>query len=519
MFQIAKAASAAQTAQAVLIALALTSMAFGQAPSVVDPAPDPAAPGLGSPYLGQASGDYQNAPGYLPPIPGPGGLGRLYVPRPYTKEDYLRPAVGPRPYANYAPSGLYPSDYQEAPGLPLYRPILPDSSTPPGVADRLVERGLFPGSYLVPGSNTSFRFSGFVRLGATYSLKPIGTPDQFVTNTIPVPQTSGQDVNFSARPTRLSLDTWTPTPFHDWNVHTFIQFDFFSGAAPGVGSSSVPRLRFAFADFGYFRVGQDTSVFMDPQSFPRTADFAGPRGLVNSRQGLARVTVPLADQLFWASAVEQPFSDITTLGMGNNVQDVPDFTSHLRYEADLGHLQASTIVRSIGYQPTGGSTTRDLGWGMNLTGNVFPWALLMGRNPVREENPTGLERSRILVQYAFGWGINRYIQDPSGLGLDGAVTANGGFERLYGVGWTASYEHWFNDHWLSNITYSSTYTGHTDAQPGTTYAGAKYLACSVWWVPVVNMSLGVEYLLGDRKNLNGQTADADRIQTVFQYNF
>ncbi|MEI7685749.1 MAG: DcaP family trimeric outer membrane transporter, partial [Planctomycetota bacterium] len=413
----------------------------------------------------------------------------------------------------------YPQDYQEAPGLPLFRPIVPAPTDSPDGLENFVQRGLFPGSYQVPGSNTSFRFSGFVRLGATFDFKPIGTPDQFVTNTIPVPQTSGQNANFSARPTRLSLDTWTPTPINDWNVHTFLQFDFFSGAAPGVGSSSVPRLRFAFADFGYFRIGQDTTVFMDPQSFPRTADFAGPRGLVNSRQGLARVTIPLSDELFWASAVEQPFSDITTNGMGNNVQDIPDFTSHLRYEADLGHLQASTIVRSIGYRPNGGSTQRDAGWGMNLTGNVFPWALLMGRNPVRELDPTPLERCRFLAQYAFGWGISRYIQDPSGLGFDGAVTANGSFQTLYATGWTLSYEHWYTDHWLTNVTYSADFVGHTDAQPGNTYAGAKYLAASVWWVPVVNMSIGVEYLIGDRKNVNGQTADADRIQTVFQYNF
>jgi len=120
----------------------------------------------------------------------------------------------------------------------------------------------------------------------------------------------------------------------------------------------MPRLRFAFADFRYFRIGQDTTVFMDPQPFPHTADFAGPRGLVNSRQGLARVTVPLSDNLYWASAIEQPFSDITTFGRGDNVLDVPDFTTHLRYEADLGHVQASSIVRTLGYESPTGEVTR-----------------------------------------------------------------------------------------------------------------------------------------------------------------
>jgi DcaP outer membrane protein len=464
--------------------------------------------------------DYQEAPGAgLYTIPGPGGLGKLFEPPTLSTEKYLQLGVGPRAYADYAPAGLYPRDYQEAPGVSLYRPIDPASPIRADQREKLVERGLFPGSYLAPGTNTSFEFSGFVRLGATYDFQPIGTPDQFVTNSIPVPQTSGQNVNYSARPTRLSLDTWTPTPYNDWSVHTLLQFDFFSGSAPGVGSSSVPRLRFAYVDYGYFRVGQDTTVFMDPQSFPRTVDFAGPRGLINSRQGLARVTLPVCDNLFWAAAVEQPFSDITTNGLGNNVQDVPDFTSHLRYEADLFHVQASTIVRTIGYQPLTGSTAHDVGWGMNLTGNVFPWAALMGLDPVRELDPSPLERCRILAQYSCGWGISRYIQDTSGLGLDAAVNSAGSLETLYGVGWTLSYEHWYTDHWLTNVTYSADYVSHTDAQSGATYAGARYLAVSLWWVPIANMSIGVEYLWGLRKNVDGETANADRIQSVFQYNF
>jgi hypothetical protein len=156
---------------------------------------------------------------------------------------------------------------------------------------------------------------------------------------------------------------------------------------------------------------------------------------------------------------------------------------------------------------------------MNLTANYRPWAALLGSDPVRKDNPTGLERSRVLLQYAFGSGISRYIQDTSGLGLDGAIDSNGVFHTLNGSGWTASYEHWFSEKWLTNVTYSEVSIGHTDAQPGDTYAGAKYLANSLWWIPVRNMSIGIEYLYGERRNLDGQRGDAHRIQTVFQYNF
>src|SRR5262249_44655419 len=154
-------------------------------------------------------------------------------------------------------------------------------------------------------------------------------------------------------------------------------------------------------------------------AFPSTVDFAGPRGLVNQRRPGARVTLPLADKLFWAGGIEQPFSDITTNGLGANVQDVPDFATHLRYESDFGHLQVSSLLRAIGYRPPFGAVPRRAGYGFSASGVVHPWAFLIGSNPVRKENPTGLERCRILAQYSFGWGIGRYVQDTAGLGLDG----------------------------------------------------------------------------------------------------
>jgi hypothetical protein len=436
---------------------------------------------------------------------------------------YDTPGIGARPLADYAPPGYEPreTDEGQAPGVPEFTPIPTPVPVSPEERDKFVTRGLFPGSFLVPGVNTSVRFRGFVRLTGLYDFDPIGSRDDFVTNTIPVPKQTGQNDNFSARYSRIGMDTWTPTPFHEWNVHTFIEGDFFNGPAQAVGGGGNPfRLRFAFIDFGYFRVGQQNTVFMDGNAFPMTVDFAGPRGLVNQRRPGARVTIPLADNLFWAIGVEQPFSDITTNGLGTNVQDVPDFATHLRYEADYGHVQLSTLVRSIGFRPTGGSVSEEPGWGFSASTVFHPWAFLTCGDPVRKSNPTGLERSRILVQYTFGWGIGRYIQDTAGLGLDGQVDpATGKFDTIYAAGWSASYEHWFTEKWLANVTYSEDFVGSQPDQPVTTYDAAKYLTAALWWIPVRNMSVGLEYIWGERENLNGQSGRANRFNGLCQYNF
>jgi hypothetical protein len=439
----------------------------------------------------------------------------------YQLSYYEQPGVGARPIADYAPVGYEAREFQDAPGAPEFTPLTPPVPITPEEREKFVTRGLFPDSYLVPGTNTSFRFRGFVRLTGLYDFNPIGSRDDFVTNTIPVPQQTGQNNNFSARYSRIGLDTWTPTPFLDWNVHTFIEADFFNGPAQAAGGGGNPfRLRFAFVDFGYFRVGQQNTVFMDSNAFPSTVDFAGPRGLANLRRPTFRVTIPLSDTLFWATGVEQPFSDITTNGLGSNVQDVPDFATHLRYETDYGHVQLSTLLRAIGYQPTSGAVVRQPGWGLSASTVFHPWALLTASNPVRKDNPTGLERSRILLQYTCGWGIARYIQDTAGLGLDGQVNpATRGFDTLYAVGWSVSYEHWYTEKWLTNITYSADFVGHNGPQPGDTYVGARYLAASLWWIPFRNMSIGVEYVWGQRNNLDGERARANRFNALAQYNF
>jgi hypothetical protein len=444
------------------------------------------------------------------------------LPEYYFQPDYDEdPGIDVRPLADYAPPGYEPRDYQDAPGVPEFRPITPPLPPTREDAGRVVTRGVVPGSFLVPGTNTSFRLRGFVRLAALYDLDPIGSTDSFVTNTIPVPQLEGQNFNMSGRISRFALESWTPTSFHEWNVHTFIEGDFFNGPAQAVGGGGNPfRLRHAFVDFGCFRFGQQNTVYMDGSNWPSLVDFQGPNAWINQRQPSVRMTLPVADRLYWAASIERPFSDITTNGLGTNVQDVPDLATHLRFEADRGHVQVASLVRTIGSEPTGHDVTRRTGLGVSGSIVFHPWAILAGTNPVRESNPSGMTRSRILLMGTWGPGTGRYVNDLAGQGFDGQVDPiTGEFDLVESTGWNASYEHWYSESWLSNFTISQALPDNSPNQPGTTYDEGNYLAASLWWIPVPRMSLGIEYLWGRRENLNGQDADANRVHGLFQYNF
>lgn len=485
-------------------------------------------PGLLPPALQPASSDY--APSGLYPREQQEGPGAPEFYRPssdplppyyYDPSYYEAPVTHPQSVLIYAPPGYEARDQQVAPGTPEFTLITPPTPVTPEERQKFVTRGIFPGSYLVPGTNTSFRLRGFVRLQGFYDFNPIGSPDSFVPNTIPIPQTNGQNANFSARISRIAFETWTPTPLNEWTLHTFIEGDFFNGPGQAAGGGGNPfRLRHAFIDYGYFRLGQQNTVFMDASTWPSLVDFQGPAGWVNQRRPGARVTLPLCDNLFWAGGIEQPFSDIATNDMGNRVQDVPDFATHIRYESDFGHVQLSGLLRSIGYRPTDGATTRRGAGGFSAATTFHPWALLMGSDPTRKANPNGLERCRIIGQYTFGWGIGRYINDAVGLGLDGQVNpATGGFDLPYTSAWVVSYEHWFNEQWMSQVTVSEVVAGSNGFQPADTYIGGKYVAASVWYIPVVNLSLGLEYLYGERENITGERGSARRLTALAQYNF
>ena len=439
----------------------------------------------------------------------------------YDPAYYDTPGIGARPLADYAPVGYEAREYESAPGEPEFTPITPPPRPTAAGASMYVTRGMMPGSFLVPGTSTSFRLRGFVRLAGMYDFEPIGSADSWVTNTIPVPQEEGRNFNMTGRISRFAIESWTPTTFREWNVHTFIEGDFFNGAAQAAGGGGNPfRLRHAFVDFGYFRFGQQNSVFMDGNNWPSLVDFQGPNSWVNQRQPSARATVPLADRVYWAGSIERCFSDITTNGLGTNVQEVPDFATHLRYEGDVGHVQVSGLMRTIGFEPTGGDVTQRVGAG--VSGNVVfhPWALLMGTDPVHDSNPSGMTRSRILLQGTWGPGVGRYVNDLAGQGFDAQVDPiTGAFNLVEATAFNASYEHWYSETWLSNFTFGNVIVDNNAGQPGTTYDEAKYAAASLWWLPVPRMSLGIEYLFGERENLDGQDADAQRLGALFQYNF
>jgi DcaP outer membrane protein len=382
--------------------------------------------------------------------------------------------------------------------------------------------------------NTKYKWYGFVRLDGIFDFNPIGSTDDFVTSSIPVPHGRGQNAVLTPRYTRLGFDTETPWEAMDWTIKTRIEVDFFNGNTSGAFGSFPLRLRFAWADFGPFLIGQAASLFMDYDVFPDVIDYEGPPGMVLMRQPIAAVRFPICDNLKVSLGVEQPYSDIqwleeggwvvnpgsgiiTTKGVDRNIQDMPDFTGNIRYEYDYGHVQVAGIARKLTFQPASGPDESEFGYGINVTGSWHPWAHINGCAMGDDKTPT--EKCEFVAQYAAGKGINRYIQDINGFGLDATFDPVHGFRALSSNGWFVAYEQWWCKNWISVFSYGEANTDLTNTLPDNTYDSATYATANLIWLPVERMGVGIEYLYGTRTDKNGQSGTAHRIQVGFQYRF
>lgn len=370
---------------------------------------------------------------------------------------------------------------------------------------------------------TLLRWGGDVHLDTAFDFQPIGSNADFVTATIPVPQERGQNSNFNPRRSRVQLKTQSDS--HAGPITGFAQVDFFDGNMQGAFGLYRPRMRYFYFDVGILRFGQDASVFMDYDVFPNVVEYEGPAAIILMRQSLIRMTLPVGDQWNIAVAAEQPFTDIfipldaMDEPVGENIQDVPDLTGHLRYDGYRGHLQVSGLLRQLTFEPRVGDNLRTTGYGVNVTGDLHPWAFITGGSPQPTCCPTPHDKSRILWQYATGYGIERYIQDANGLGIDAAIDGNGELDALFARAWFVAYEHWWADRLSSTFVYSRNTNSGAATLPSDTYVGATYVAGNVIWNFSDNAWAGIELLWGERENLSGESATARRVQFGAHYTF
>jgi hypothetical protein len=358
----------------------------------------------------------------------------------------------------------------------------------------------YPGYFRLPGTQTLLRIGGYFKTDFIYDMKPAGDPERFITSSMPVPAPVGaNNATVSIRPTRMNLDFLIPV--NSTSVRFFVEYDFFGTNA------TTPRLRHAYAQVKNVLLGQSFSNFVDPDAGPDTLDAQGPNAQAIIRNPQLRYSIPLAKEASVSFSVERASSDVAFKTPEFNAlpnSPTPDFTVKLRDGFARGHIQISALFRDEGAYLPDGRTGSAFGWGVNLAGLL-----------------KASDRDTFVYQFAYGNGMERYVNDTSGLGVD-AQPANAARPHLIAVPETAAYggyQHYWVKKLRSSAVYGFVQLQNTDLQPGSAFHQSDYTAANLIWNPVGSLNIGAEFLYGWLVEKNRASANAPRVLFSAKYNF
>jgi hypothetical protein len=371
--------------------------------------------------------------------------------------------------------------------------------------------GSFPGSFLVPGTNTSIKIGGFAKGVLIYDMDaPPGAssnPDVTVTSAIPLEGSAAHQLHgalrMHARQSNINVDVRTPTSYGE--LDTFILLDFFGqnvAQAQNGANTQNARLVLAYGTLGPLLVGQTLSLWYDGDALAETVDPTPTIGVMNgltNRQPQIRYTYAGPNGISLALSIENPENEgvaqaggafaTGTIGGGSGAIDrIPDFILRARWDQSWGHIAATGIVRDMRLVAVGAPRVSETGYGGELTGhlNTFGKDTLKG-------------------QFLIGKGLGHYMSNfgnSAGMQIS-TLAATPGVAAVEGLAnsWGANigYTHWWTNELRSSVTggyeRNQNQTGILTLPVVQNGLEKRHYGALVnlIWSPVPQVDLGIEY--------------------------
>lgn len=407
-----------------------------------------------------------------------------------------------------------------------------------------VSGGDFPGSFKLPGSDTSMAWYGFIKADFIHDFGPLRALPQLVAPALlPTRGAAGASLtnqtNFRVNPSQLNIETRTPSEYGE--IRTLFQFDdFFADIDGGPNQSTVNEnalgIRLAQGTIGPWTFGQHWTSAIDLSQYAETMDYEN----LNAAPLCRCTAVTYADSLgggwsFGVSVVDPVTQiDLTggTVGVGGAplVADdrLPDLQGNIKYAQDWGHIFLGGQLREIGYiiddaAATGGANAWRVTTG-KAEDHIVGWSLTLGLNMF---DPFGLHpRDRFYTNATYGEGVRGIIDESlfcfsplsGGLGCVLEATVNpitGDLDANSNFAFMAHYQHWWTDTIRSYFIY-----GLTRNSPGNdfdsigTIRRTQYAVVNLVWSPVPRFNIGIEtqYAEAKFKNTNATLDGNDTIQ-------
>jgi hypothetical protein len=389
--------------------------------------------------------------------------------------------------------------------------------------DKVVSTGSFPGSFKVPGTNTSIKIDGFVDLQTFYDPQQ-NLGDKFQVGNILPPsgaqaQTAGT-FHAQGKLTRINIATETPSD-HLGTLKTFFSMDFFNSQANGPGqtiqnNNYTPRVREAWGELGGFRIGKQWSLFQDDPDSMDSLDLSGPTGVPAEQVLELRYTHKLGIGSL-AVAANSPATDYAGSDSASDVESasaynpVPDFETRYEVGGKAGHLQVSGVWRKLAYDDGAYHRTMTTGGGMLVGGT-----LNLG------------QYSAVGGETWFGSGIERYSPDDFGPVSSAQINnINTPNQQIYAAnshGLAIYALHVWSAEFRSNVGYGTyamqwfSFLPLTDSEPALT----RTLHINTIWSPMKPIDIGIEYMNGTKAFRSGLAlpdTNASRWEMAFKYKY
>jgi hypothetical protein len=403
-----------------------------------------------------------------------------------------------------------------------------EASVPPRIVqpsrtrERVVGWGTFPGSYKLPGTNTTFRIGGYVKFDAHYTTVQ-GLGDSFFAGCVPLDgilsACFGGGHGFSdghtrlfARQSRLNVQTRTPSKLG--LVRTYIEGDFFDPARAGseiVSNGSAFRLRHAYGAIGNLLVGQTWSNFMHLAALPDTLDFAGSAGVWFARQAQIRYSVSFGESWRADVSVENPDTHVFVFGppgggsfgtVGRNEDRIPDVTAKVTFGGAWGFVSVAGLfgvadINTLAFHPFGAAVAGG-GRATAILDDTQPfWAVHAGTRIFT----FGRDSVAGTLSYSDGGGRTLYpfpgVSFPSF--ADVSVPNAPTIENVSAYAGNVSYERWWRENLFSTAAYGISHFEYPAAfglLAGNFPETQQTVHVNLLWVPVPRVTLGIEWMLG-----------------------
>ena len=348
--------------------------------------------------------------------------------------------------------------------------------------------GDIPGSFRLPGSETSIRVYGFAEANMVKDFKGTAPGDTF-TNMMeqPLGKNHNGKTTLTAQTSRFGFET--STPLDNGAFNTKIEADFYAYCGAECNRNRL-RLRHAYGEYAGWLIGQTWSTFMDTDNLPETVDFNGPPGATFRRPSQVRYTYNNPNLAKFQFAVEEPTDGAKS----------PNLVARMDKAYDWGNVNVRLMSHE---QRVQGVSERGFGFGLGGGYKITGTTTFMAQYTRLDGDGDG----------AYLVGANYPVLDGSTVRLDKAHGVVLGLSNI------------FSEQLRGTVSLGMVRSrqklgdAYVNAAGATANQKLHQWHAGLYYLPIKNVELGGELIGGRRTTFDGQRGDMLRLNLQARYLF